>query len=57
MKNLSKYGKLIMLSTLILVILLNFMPVHYTLRLFVGSFGFGSGFVLWMIGKNDKYQF
>lgn len=57
MKHLSKYGKIIMLSTLILVILLNFLPIHYTLRLFVGSFGFGSGFVLWMIGKNDKYQF
>jgi hypothetical protein len=56
MKNLRKYGKLVMLITLIVIILLNFLPVHYTLRLFVGSFGFGSGFVLWMIGKNDKYQ-
>ena len=54
--SLKKLGKRVLLITLISVILLNFLPFHYTLRLFVGSFGFGAGFVLLIIGKNEKYQ-
>ena len=54
--NLKKAGKKVLLLTLILVILLNFLPLDYTIRLFLASFGFGSGFVLMLIGKNEKYQ-
>ena len=54
--NLKQAGKRVLLLTLLIVILLNFLPINYTIRLFIGSFGFGSGFVLMIVGKNDKYQ-
>lgn len=53
--NLKKIGKRILLITLLLVILLNFLPLNYTIRLFVGSFGFGTGIVLLLIGRSEKY--
>lgn len=54
--NLKKMGKWILLITLLVIILLNFLPIDYTYRLFVGSFGFGSGLVLISIGSNKKYD-
>lgn len=54
--NLKKIGKWTLLITLIVVIALNLVPIHYTVRLFLGSFGFGSGFVLISIGNNKKYD-
>lgn len=54
--NLKKAAKWVLLITLITVIALNFLPVHYTVRLFLGSFGFGSGFVLLAIGNSKKYN-
>lgn len=54
--NLKKTGRMILLITLLVIIALNFIPVHYTVRLFLGSFGFGSGLVLISIGNNKKYD-
>lgn len=54
--NLKKYARIILLMTLIIVIALNFLPVHYTVRLFISSFGFGSGFVLLIINNSKKYD-
>lgn len=54
--DLKKYGGLTLLITLLLIVVLNFLPVHYTLRLFVGSFGFGSGIVLLLISKSKKFK-
>lgn len=54
--NLRKAGKRILLLTLLVVIALNFLPVYFTVRLFLGSFGFGTGFVLMAIGSNRKYD-
>lgn len=54
--NLKKTAKLILLVTLLLIIALNFLPVHYTVRLFFGSFGFGSGLVLLVISNSKKYD-
>ncbi len=54
--DLRRLGKHVLLLTLILVILLNFLPVNMQVRLFLGSFGFGSGFVLLSIGKSKKYD-
>lgn len=56
--NLKKTGKRILLLTLVVLVAMNFLHSYlpYTMRLFVGSFGFGSGFVLITIGKNDKYK-
>lgn len=54
--NLKKTGQIILLITLIVIIILNVLPVHYTVRLFLGSFGFGSGLVLISIGRSNKYD-
>lgn len=54
--DLKKIGKRVLLVTLLVVILLNFVPVPYTARLFLGSFGFGSGLVLISIGRKNKYD-
>jgi uncharacterized integral membrane protein len=54
--DLKKYGKRILLITLLVVIALNFLPVHYTFRFFIASFGFGAGLVLIAIGNNKKYD-
>jgi len=54
--NLKKTGKRVLLITLLLIIALNFLPVHYTVRFFLASFGFGSGLVLISIGNSKKYD-
>jgi len=54
--NLKKTGRRVLLITLFVIILLNFLPVHYTVRFFLGSFGFGSGLVLIGIGNSKKYD-
>lgn len=54
--NLKKTGRRVLLITLLVIILLNFLPVHYTVRFFLGSFGFGSGLVLIGIGNSKKYD-
>lgn len=54
--DLKKIGRYVLLITLIVIIALNFVPVHYTVRLFLGSFGFGSGLVLMGIGRKNKYD-
>lgn len=54
--DLKKAGKRVLLLTLIVVVALNFIPMNYTYRLFIGSFGFGSGLVLMSIGGNKKYD-
>lgn len=54
--NLKRTGKYVLLITLVVIILLNFLPVHYTVRLFLGSFGFGSGLVLLAVGNSKKYD-
>ena len=54
--NLKKIGRNVLLITLALVIILNFLPIHYTVRLFLGSFGFGSGLVMIGIGNSKKYD-
>jgi len=55
--NLKKAGQRILLITLVLIVLLNFLPIDYRVRLFLGAFGFGSGLVLVSIGGKDKYKF
>ena len=54
--DLKKAGKIILLITLVLVIALNFIPVNFQVRLFFGSFGFGSGIALIAIGSSKKFD-
>ncbi len=54
--NVKKYGQKLLVITLILVIILNFLPVDYRLRLVIGSFGFVGGFILIIIGNSKKYK-
>lgn len=55
--DLKKMGKIILLTSFIIVVALNFIPINFQIRLFLGSFGFGSGLVLIAIGNSKKYDF
>lgn len=54
--DLKKIGKRILLLTFIAIIILNFIPINVQFRLFIGSFGFGSGLVLITVGNSKKYD-
>ncbi len=54
--DLKNLGKRVIFITLILVVLFNFIPVNMQVRLFIGSFGFGSGIVLLAISNSKKYD-
>lgn len=54
--NLKKIGRMILLTSLTVAFLLNFVPVNFQVRLFIGSFGIGSGIVLMVIGSSNKYE-
>lgn len=54
--NLKKTGIRILLLTLLIVVALNFVPINFQIRLFLSSFGFGTGIVLVVIGNSKKYD-
>lgn len=46
----------VFLITLTIVIILNFVPIHFRFRLFIGSFGFGTAIALLAISGSKKYD-